>query len=292
VISDSAEVTLSGKIRPQHVIGVGVPSGIGGNIDAFLVDVGQEVFQGQALARIGAAGLEASRDAAAQALERAQGEVSRSEAALNNSTLEASRAEADALRSRGALDRVTQAFSRQKTLIAAGATPRLTYEATSREYDAALAEFHVLDKAARAARDQMQSAAQQLSAARRLAADRAQQLEDARSALDAAEVRSPVDGVVVARNGETGKPAEEAGKDLFQIATDIFALEVALEPPPATLKRIHAGQPALVLVLDLQSAGLPGEVKEIKDSQVIVQFTSNVPAIRPGMPADVRLKLD
>jgi preprotein translocase subunit YajC len=48
--------------------------------------------------------------------------------------------------------------------------------------------------------------------------------------------------------------------------------------------------PALVLVLDLDSSGLPGTVKEIKDNQVIVEFASGIPAIKPGMVADVRLK--
>ena len=47
-----------------------------------------------------------------------------------------------------------------------------------------------------------------------------------------------------------------------------------------------------MLVLDLQSAGMPGVVKEIKDDQVIVEFNSSMPAIKPGMRADVRLKLE
>ena len=89
-----------------------------------------------------------------------------------------------------------------------------------------------------------------------------------------------------------GKPAEESGDQLFQIATDLYALEVALEPTPDILKKIAPGQQALVLILDLQSAAIPAEVKEIKGTQVIVQFNSPLPAVRPGMRADVRLKLE
>jgi hypothetical protein len=33
-------------------------------------------------------------------------------------------------------------------------------------------------------------------------------------------------------------------------------------------------------------------VREIKDNQVIVEFDSTLPAIKPGMQADVRFKLD
>src|SRR6185369_1103264 len=69
------EVSLSGVIRPQHIIGVG--SEIEGNIEAFMADVGEEVFQGQVLARIGAAGLESEREAAAHAVEYGQDQVAK-----------------------------------------------------------------------------------------------------------------------------------------------------------------------------------------------------------------------
>jgi hypothetical protein len=101
-----------------------------------------------------------------------------------------------------------------------------------------------------------------------------------------------VDGLLVGRSGEVGKPAQEFGDNLFQIATDMYALEIALEPEPPVLKRLRPGQPALVLIPDLQSAGITGDVKEIKGAQVVVEFNSTIPAIRPGMVADVRLKLD
>ena len=47
-----------------------------------------------------------------------------------------------------------------------------------------------------------------------------------------------------------------------------------------------------MLLLDLQSAAMPGAVRAIKDNQFIVAFNSNLPAIKPGMQADVRLKLE
>ena len=61
------QVTLSGTIRPQHVVGVGAQ--VDGVVDAFLVDVGQDVYQGQVLVRIGSQGLDSSREAAASAVD-------------------------------------------------------------------------------------------------------------------------------------------------------------------------------------------------------------------------------
>ncbi len=286
------EARLSGTIRPQHVVSVG--AAVSGNVEAFLVDVGQEVFQGQVLARIGAGGLESEREAAVHALESSQDMVSKAEAAVASARMEASRAAADAQRARMDLDRVQKVYVRQQTLHAAGATPRLTYEKAEQEYQAALQEAEIMGKAERAANDNVQEAILALDRARQTLADRNRQLEDAQGALEEAEVRAPVDGLVVGRKGDVGKPAEEAGNDLFQIATDIYALEVVVEPPPPMLKRIHPGQQALVSVLDLQTGGMPGGVKEVKDKegQVIVEFTSTIPAVRPGMRADVRLKLE
>ena len=127
----------------------------------------------------------------------------------------------------------------------------------------------------------MQTAATRVAEARATLAQKQQELQDAEGDYEAAEVRAPVDGTVVGRKGEPGKPADEAGDQLFQIATDLYALEVTLEAKPEVTKRIHPGQPATVMVLDLQSMGLPGTVKEVKETEVIVEFGSTMPGDPP-----------
>src|SRR5262245_15816714 len=56
VFEPVGDVNLQGKIRPQQVIGVTAP--FEGFIGAFFVETGQEVFEGQLLARISNQGLE------------------------------------------------------------------------------------------------------------------------------------------------------------------------------------------------------------------------------------------
>ncbi len=284
------EISLNGTIRPQHIAGVG--SKIEGNIEAFMANVGDEVFQGQVLARIGAAGLESEREAAAHAVEYEQDQVSRAEAGINSARMEASRAAADEARARMTLDRAGKVYARQKTLHDAGATPRLTFEKAEQEFEAAQQGYAIMEKGAQAANSNVQSAMDAMTAAKKVLAEKSQQLEDAQGAFESAEVRSPVDGLIVGRKGELGKPVEESGDQLFQIATDVYALEVPVEPQPDVLKRLRPGQPAMVVVLDLQTGGMPGSVKEIKDNQAIIEFSSTLPAIRPGMRADVRLKVE
>ena len=284
------DVLLSGIIRPQHV--TPVSSAISGNVEALMANVGDEVYQGQVLARIGAAGLESEREAAAHAVEYAQEQVSKAEAAVSAARLEASRAAADAQRAQMALDHADKTYSRQKTLHSAGATPRLTYEKAEQDYTNQQQEFALMDKARRAADDNVQSALDQVAAAKKALETKSRDLEDAQGAFEAAEVRAPIDGLIVERRAETGKSVQEAGGALFQIATDTYALELAVEPQPDILKRLQPGQPALVDVPDLQTGAIPGTVKEIKDARVIIEFSSTIPAIKPGMRAGVRLKLE
>ncbi len=284
------EVTLQGKIRPQHI--TGVAASVPGFIEAFLVEPGTEVYEGQVLARIGAQGLESAREVAQVMLERAQEQASKAESGIATARLELSRAEADSTRARMALDRADRTFQRQQTLLKEGATPRLTFEKALHDYEAAQKEWDIVDATVRTGRDQVQSAAEEVGAAKKIVADKTKALEDAQYALSAAEVHAPVDGYVVSRKGEVGADAQSIGSELFQIATDLYALEVALEPKAEVLKRIIPGQPALVLVLDLQSAAMQGAVREIRNGQVIVEFNSNLPAIKPGMAADVRLRLE
>jgi HlyD family secretion protein len=282
------EITLQGKIRPQHTIGVA--ANVPGFIETFLVEPGQDVYQGQVLARIGAQGLESAREAAAAALEHAQEQVTRAENGLTQARMEGSRSDADLQRSQMVVERLQKAYARQKTLFQEGATPRLTYEKAEADYNAAQKEYDVISNAARTGRDRIQSAQNDVTAARKMVDAKTEELDAAQADLAAAEVHSPVDGYVVSRKGEVGKPADEFGEDFFRIATDLFALEVELEPKDEDLKRIIPGMPALVLVLDLQSNAMEGRVKEIKEKKAIVEFGSGNPAIRPGMVADVRLR--
>jgi len=290
VAPTASNSTIQGKIRPQHVIGVAAT--VPGFIEALLVDPGQDVYEGQVLARIGAQGLESNRESAAGALEHAQEQVNRAEATLASARLELSRAEADASRSRMNLERLEKAYSRQQTLFREGATPRLTFEKATADYEAARKDFDIMDTAVRTGREHVQGAQKDLDNARKFASDKRTLLEEATDNLAASEVHSPADGYVVAREGEIGKSAEGLGDRLFTIATDLFALEVVLEPKEEIMKKIIPGMPVTVSILDLDSAAFEGTVKEIKDKerQVIVEFGSANPSVKPGMVADVRFK--
>ena len=288
--ADTGIVTLTGSIRAQHVMAFGATTK--GNIEAFMADVGDQVGEGQALARVGATNLEAGRENASNDVRKAQDRVDAAESAVKDARLEESRAAAEMEKTRAVLQQSDEFYAKQRTRIAAGAIPRLEFQKSESEHQMAQQTASAMEKAWRAASDNIR-ATQELEDREKAPLDQAvQKLQEVQTELDATEVRSPVEGWVVGRQGQVGQPAESAGDQMFQIATDLAALEVVLDPKPETLKRIYPGMPALVLIPELTNAAITGDVKAIDGKQVVVEFVSSMPALLPGMKADVRLKLN
>src|SRR5690349_4966226 len=86
-VAGAGESSLSGLIEAQHVVLVGAQ--VNGMIAEFLADVGQEVYEGELLARITNQGLETARESARAAMEAAQARVDKAGAAIISARLEA-----------------------------------------------------------------------------------------------------------------------------------------------------------------------------------------------------------
>ena len=79
---------FSGTIRAQHT--VSVRATVNGQVGSFLADVGQDVYEGQLLARLVNPGLETARETAAKSVENAQAKIGSLEGAIIAARLEAS----------------------------------------------------------------------------------------------------------------------------------------------------------------------------------------------------------
>jgi multidrug efflux pump subunit AcrA (membrane-fusion protein) len=284
-----SEISLPGEIQAQQVVAVGAP--VEGTITAILANAGESVFEGQLLAEIGNSSLEMNRSAAQLELERAQAEVNGMESRVISSRLEASRARADASRARSEFERTEKAFTRQQFLLEKGATPRLVYEKARKEYDMAKSDFTTLDDAARAAEDRVSQLGRDLDAAKKTLAAKTGDYEQAGERAAAGQVLSPVDGLVVSRKGDKGETVNPDVQDFFVIAVNLEVLDVVVEPEPPALERIHAGQEAVIQLAEFPGQGIPGQVREVKDGRVIVEFTRPGPEVKPGLTAQVRIKL-
>jgi multidrug resistance efflux pump len=284
-----SEVSLPGKVQAQKVVNVPVP--VEGAIESFAVEVGQDVYQGQLLARIRNTRLDASLEAATAEIEKSQTRVQNTEANIIAARLEASRAEADAQRVQGEFDRADKVYQRQKLLFAEGATPRLTYEKSERDFNMLKDEKESKDALARQAEERVASLNRDLDTFKRMLDERSQVLEQAKADVSAGDLHSPVDGIVVARKGEPGEPVTRQTEDLFRIAVTLSTMEVVVEPSPPQLQRIKPGQAAAIHVAEMPNESIPGTVRQVSGAQVIVEFISPTSLIRPGVSAQVTIKL-
>jgi HlyD family secretion protein len=283
-----AEITLTGTIQPAKIVSVRVP--VDGTIDQFLADAGQQVSEGEVLARINNPKLAAAQQAAQLDAEQAQNHLSQMEASLIAARLEVSRSEADAARIKSELERAEKTYASQQTMYREGITPRLVYEKAEQEYNALKTQSQSLAEVAKGAAERVDSITGQLEPARRALAQKTSALEDAQAEMAAGEVNSPADGVVIARRGQPGEPVTPAMADLFQIAVDPTALEVVGAVDAQAASRIRPGQPAAVEIEGVPGT-MAGAVREVKAGRVFVEFTSPSAAIKPGMTAQVRIKL-
>jgi HlyD family secretion protein len=283
-----AEITLTGQVQARSILNVRAP--IEGIIERFLANVGDDVFEGEVLAHIKSAKLDADQEAAQSAAERAQARLHDLETSQIAARLEASRVRSDAIRTRAELDRAERNYARQKLLMHEGATPRLVFEKAEKDYTTLKADAENLEQLARSAEDRLTSLTKELDAARTIAQSKTDELDDAQAELAAADVHSPADGTVVGRSGQPGETVNRAATGLFQIAVNLTQLQVVLSPDPKTLERIHPGAPAVIQIAEAPEA-ITATVREVKSGQVFVDFTSPSPAVHPGLTAQVRLKL-
>lgn len=289
-ISAAAGMTFTGTIRPQHVVSFG--ASVKGKIQNFAAEVGQEISIGDTLAHLGSAGMDVDRENASTAVEKAQQRVTNSESIVSAALMEQSRASAEMERARATRAQSDAEFAMSQRRMDAGAIPRQTYERLKKEHDAAVEAYAAFDKAARASAESADAAKQMLDQQKSVLQAANERLQETERQRDNLEVRSQVDGWLVGRNGQPGQEAEEVGDQMFQVATDIAALEVPVQPRAEVLKKLVPGMPALVLIPEVTNAALEGTIKTVNDKEAVVEFVSATPSIRPGMRADVRFKVD
>ena len=284
------EVSLAGVIRAQHTVNVAAPAA--GVIEAFLVEDNEDVSEGQPLVRIRSGKAEVEKERAALELEKAESKVTVLDSSLTAARLEASRAEAAAERLRDDYERLRKVYERQKMLLGEGATPRRTFERAEREFNEVKQLFEAAQANVKIAAESATGIQQQLDAARSAVSERRKDAEDTAEALAAGELKSPVDGMLLAHRGTAGESVSPEMTDLFTIAVDLTQLDVVLEPPPPVLARVKSGQAAGVQIAELGGQEVAGRVREVKGTQVFVEFLSPTLAIRPGLTAQVRIRFE
>ncbi len=288
-LAAGAEISLQGKVEAREVVGVQAPSD--GTIEEYLVMEGEEVFEGQLIARIANPTLLGAQEKAKEVAEKAQERVNILESQMLAARLDASRGQAEMARIQDDYSRTERAARRQEMLHAQGATPRLTYEKAQKEFATAKAEFESSTARAKGAEARVASLTKDIEAAKKTLEEKNAELEDAETNLQATQMHAPVDGVVLERKGEAGAEVKMGEDGVFRIGTDLGQLQVVADAPPPVLAKLAPGMAAAVILAEFASEQLNAEISRIENGKVYVMFGSPDPAIKPGITAQVRIKL-
>jgi multidrug resistance efflux pump len=281
--------TLVGRVQPRTTIPVAAP--IEGTLEAFFVDVNQEVYTDQLLGRVRNANLENAEQQAHLDLDKAQTRATTLSGDQLAVRLEASRASVDQSRARADVDRLEKIYQNQKKLWDLGATARLAYEKAQNDYTAARSAIESANASVKQASERAAAVDGEIEAAKQAVTDATTALDRATAELASEEIHSPADGIVVTRRGQPGEPVDPSIRDLLQIGAELTSLQVTVTPDPATLARIHAGQSATIHVPAMTPDELEGTVREVHGPDVIVDFASPVALTKLDLTAQVRIKL-
>jgi multidrug resistance efflux pump len=288
VPSENNESELTGPVQPQNSILVAAP--IEGTLEAFFVDVNQEVYEGQLLGRIHNADLDTAQQQAHLKLDTAQTRATTLAGDQLAARLETSRATVDQSRARVDVDRFEKTYQSQRKLWDLGATARLTFEKAQKDYDESRKALERADASAKQASDRGAAIEAEIDTVNQAVTGATAALDRAKADVANAEIHSPADGIVMARRGAPGELVDLSVKDLFQIGTKLTSLQVSVSPNPATLARIHPGKTATVHVTGITLEELTGTVREVHASEVIVDFTSPAALTKLDLTAQVKLK--
>ncbi len=285
-VADPLVQTYSGKIRARNT--VLIPAPIDGTLESVEVADGEEVFEGQLLGKIQNTAVEGQKQKTEEDLDRAQGKLADMESQLLSGRLEASRASADLARVRAEYESASRGFDKLQKLYRAGAAARKTFEKSEADFRKLVEDLKGTQDSARISESKVTTLQASVEEAKTRLREKTEDLEEADTELLTGTVKAPVSGLLIGHRRNPGEQVTRDIEDLFEIASDLTAMEIITEVPPELAKKLTVGGRAFVQIAEAGEAPLNGKILEINDNQAIVEFTSPSPAIKPGMTAQVR----
>jgi HlyD family secretion protein len=281
-------VTAAGTVDAVQTVQVDATAA--GRITSLSADFNTEVRRGQPLARIDPepfelrfAQAQADLEAARSALAVAQKSVAAGHALVARTRVAMMESEREAERKRSLAERGFIA------------------PAEAERADARMRDFAAEIEAA-GTQAALQEA--QVESARAVVRQRETAAAHARAELARTVVRAPVDGVVVARNVETGQVVAPGSgtAPLFVIARDLREMQVEADVAASDVGRLRPGQPASFTVDAFPRRAFSGRVVQVRKSprhqQDATTYTAVIAApngdlaLLPGMSARVRIEIE
>jgi HlyD family secretion protein len=267
------EQSVSATGAVQALTTVDLSSQLSGQIADVMVDFNTKVKAGDLLAVLDKKTFAAKVKSAEANLAMAKSSVEVQEATIQ--------------KNKALVKNAQENLARQQHLAAKGAASQAVLDTASTALATAEADLAV--------------AVAQLANANASVAQRQSDLEQARIDLERTEIRSPIDGVVIARNIDPGATvaASLQAPILFQIARDLSKIQIEAQVDEADIGRIEKGDAVTFTVDSYPDRIFRGQVAQVRIGGTVennvVTYTVIVDAdnprerLLPGMTATVRI---
>jgi HlyD family secretion protein len=309
-------VSSTGTVNP--VVTVLVGSQVSGQIKELLADFNTPVTSGQIIARLDAdqtdarmAQARADLKAAEASLVMQRAQADRAKADVDTARANVANNKANIVRSEAVLKDAERDYQRKSDLLKRGAgtaadtdraetavdTAKAQLVQARAQHEAALASLEASQAAMKVSESQIVAAEAQIT--QRQAAIQQVQVD-----LDRAEIRSPIDGVVIQRSVDVGQTvaASFQAPELFRIAQDLRRIEIWASVDEGDVGRVQPGQDVTFTVTAYPATTFRGEVMQVRlgpqTIQNVVTYTVVIAAdnpdqrLLPGMTATVRIVSD
>ncbi|HEY7608527.1 MAG TPA: efflux RND transporter periplasmic adaptor subunit [Alphaproteobacteria bacterium] len=280
-------VTASGTLKALITVDVGTQ--ISGQVKQLMADFNTEVKAGQVIARIDPASFEAKVAEADADLATAKGNVLLMQARLDSMV-------SDTRQAKSQLELTKLDLARKKELLPSKAIAQSTYDQAVAAHEQAEAKYQGM-----LAKESEQKAT--IEVAKAQVKQKEATLAQRRIDLENTFIRSPVDGVVIARNVDVGQTVAASLQSpiLFTIAQDLKQMNVEVNVDEADIGRIREGLTATFTVDSFAGRTFPGQVRQVrkapKEVASVITYTVVVstrnPDLRllPGMTANVTFQI-
>lgn len=267
------EQSVSATGAVQALTTVDLSSQLSGQIDQVMVDFNSKVKAGDLLAVLDKKTFEAKVRSAEANLAMAKSGVEVQEATIQ--------------KNKALVKNAQEILVRQQHLAERGAASQAILDAATTALATAEADLAVAEA--------------QLANAKASVAQRQSDLEQARIDLERTELRSPIEGVVIARNIDPGATVASSlqAPILFQIARDLSKIQIETQVDEADIGRIDDGDEVTFTVDSYPDSRFRGRVAQVRIGGTVennvVTYTVIVSAdnprekLLPGMTATVRI---
>ncbi len=263
---------VSGQVQPIRQVNVSPRES--GRLLELLVDQGDEVTEGQLLARMDYGDLTSSIRQAQARIQELQARLAEQQAGERTQVIVAAQARVDAAQSQVSL--AQRELERIQTLVQEGVIARSELDQRVARLEQAQADLRSAQQELE--RLQLGSRPETLQQIQAQIAQAQAELAQRQSRVADTEVRAPFSGTVVQRFAEVGSfvaPTTAASDATTASSSSILALaqgiEIRAEVPEAQIAQVRVGQPVEIRSLAYPDQVVQGQVKRIAPATVVVR---------------------